>query len=60
MRTGLIGKKIGSSSYFEDTGKMTLITYVKIDECIVLGIKTKEKKSKHSQKDSNQNDYVII
>jgi len=43
MRTGLIGKKIGSSSYFEDTGKMTLITFVKIDECIVLGIKTKEK-----------------
>ena len=43
MRTGLIGKKIGSSSYFDDTGKMILINLVKIDECIVSGIKTKEK-----------------
>ena len=43
MRTGLIGKKIGSSSYFDDTGKMISVTLVKIDECVVSGIKTKEK-----------------
>jgi len=43
MRTGLIGKKIGSSSYFGENGEMTLITLIKIEECIVSGIKTKEK-----------------
>ena len=43
MRTGLIGKKLGSSSYFSDNGKMTPITLIKIEECIVTGIKTKEK-----------------
>jgi large subunit ribosomal protein L3 len=43
MRTGLIGKKIGSSSYFGENGEMTSITLVKIDECIVSGIKTKDK-----------------
>ena len=43
MRTGLIGKKIGSSSYFHDTGAMIPVTLVKIDECIVTNIKTKNK-----------------
>jgi len=43
MRTGLIGKKIGSSSYFHDTGVMIPVTLVKIDECIVTSIKTKNK-----------------
>ena len=43
MRTGLIGKKIGSSSYFDNSGMMIPITLVKIDECIVLGVKTKKK-----------------
>ena len=43
MRTGLIGKKIGSSSYFEDDGKMIPVTLIKIDECIVSSVKTKEK-----------------
>ena len=43
MRTGLIGKKIGSSSYFSDEGKMFSVTLVKIDECIVSSIKTIDK-----------------
>ena len=43
MRTGLIGKKIGSSSYFDSTGAMIPVTLVKVDECIVLSIKTKNK-----------------
>ena len=43
MRTGLIGKKIGSSSYFDEDGKMIPVTLVKIDECIVSDIKTKDK-----------------
>ena len=43
MRTGLIGKKIGSSSYFQEKGTIVPITLVKIDECIVCGIKTEEK-----------------
>ena len=40
MRTGLIGKKIGSSSYFDESGQMVPVTLIKIDECIVLAIKT--------------------
>ena len=40
MRTGLIGKKIGSSSYFDESGQMVLVTLIKIDECIALAIKT--------------------
>ena len=43
MRTGLIGKKIGCSSYFQEKGTIVPITLVKIDECIVSGIKTEEK-----------------
>ena len=43
MRTGLIGKKIGSSSYFSENGERTPVTLIKIDECIVTGIKTKDK-----------------
>tara|TARA_Y100001960_G_C14392383_1_gene689331 strand:+ start:65 stop:712 length:648 start_codon:yes stop_codon:yes gene_type:complete len=43
MRTGLIGKKIGTSSYFNEKGIMTLITLVKIESCTVSQIKTKEK-----------------
>ncbi len=43
MRTGLIGKKIGSSSYFDNTGMMIPVTLVKIEDCIVSDIKTKEK-----------------
>ena len=43
MRTGLIGKKIGSSSYFDNNGMMIPVTLVKVEDCIVLDIKTKEK-----------------
>ena len=50
MRTGLIGKKIGSSSYFQEKGTIVPITLVKIDECIVCGIKTEEKDRDVTQK----------
>ena len=43
MRTGLIGKKIGTSSYFGENGEMTPITLIKIEECVVSEIKTKDK-----------------
>tara|TARA_B100001245_G_C22755003_1_gene365486 strand:- start:34 stop:681 length:648 start_codon:yes stop_codon:yes gene_type:complete len=43
MRTGLIGKKIGISSHFAENGKMTPITLIKIEECIVAETKTKDK-----------------
>jgi len=43
MRTGLIGEKIGSSSYFDNKGMMIPVTLVQIDDCIVSDIKTKEK-----------------
>ena len=43
MRTGLIGKKIGSSSYYNDDGSVFPITIVKVEECVVSNIKTIEK-----------------
>ena len=43
MRTGLIGTKIGSSSYYHENGTSIPVTLVKIDDCIVSGIKTKDK-----------------
>ena len=43
MPTGLIGKKIGTSSHFAENGKMTPITLIKIEECIVSETKTKDK-----------------
>ncbi|PPR45683.1 MAG: 50S ribosomal protein L3 [Alphaproteobacteria bacterium MarineAlpha5_Bin8] len=43
MRTGLIGKKIGSSSYFNEDGSVSPITIVKVEECIVSQVKTKDK-----------------
>jgi large subunit ribosomal protein L3 len=43
MRTGLIGTKIGNTSYFNEDGSVVPVTLVKIDDCIVSGIKTKEK-----------------
>ncbi len=42
-RTGLIGTKIGNSSYYDEFGKSLPVTIVKIDDCIVSDIKTKEK-----------------
>jgi len=43
MRTGIIGTKIGSTSFFNDDGSVVPVTLIKIEDCIVSGIKTKEK-----------------
>ena len=43
MRTGLIGTKLGNTSFYSKDGTIVPVTLVKIDECIVSGIKTKEK-----------------
>ena len=42
-RTGLIATKIGNSSYYDDSGKSLPVTILKIDDCIVSDVKTKEK-----------------
>ena len=42
-RTGLITTKIGNSSHYKDDGSTTHVTVLKVDECIVSNIKTKEK-----------------
>ena len=42
-RTGLIGTKIGNSSFYDDSGKSLPVTILKIDECIVSDVKTIEK-----------------
>ena len=43
MRAGLIGTKIGSTSYFSADGFVIPITLIKIEDCIVSAIKTKIK-----------------
>jgi len=43
MRTGIIGTKIGNSSYFSDEGLLIPVTIIKVDDCVVSNIKTKEK-----------------
>ncbi len=47
-RTGLIGTKIGSSSYFDESGKSLPVTILKIEDCIVSDIKTHEKNGYNS------------
>jgi large subunit ribosomal protein L3 len=42
-RTGLIATKIGNSSYFNENGKVIPVTLLRVDDCIVSNIKTKEK-----------------
>ena len=42
-RTGLIGTKIGNSSYYDATGKSSPVTILRIDDCIVSEVKTLEK-----------------
>jgi len=42
-RTGLIGTKIGNSSFYDEMGKSIPVTILKIDECIVSNVKTLEK-----------------
>ena len=43
MRTGIIGTKIGNTSFFNDDGTMVPVTLVKIEDCVVSGVKTKER-----------------
>ena len=42
-RSGLIGTKIGNSSYYDESGKSLPVTILKISDCIVSGVKTSEK-----------------
>tara|TARA_B100000575_G_scaffold49474_1_gene36411 strand:- start:2989 stop:3633 length:645 start_codon:yes stop_codon:yes gene_type:complete len=42
-RTGLIATKIGNSSIFGTDGSSTQVTVLRVDDCIVSNIKTKEK-----------------
>ena len=43
LRSGLIAKKIGNSSYYHENGDNTHVTVLKVDECIVAGVKTTDK-----------------
>ena len=43
MRTGIIGTKIGSTSYYSDDGMAIPVTLIKIEDCIVSAVKTKIK-----------------
>ena len=43
LRTGLIATKMGNSSYFSASGEITHVTLLKVDPCVVSGIKTLEK-----------------
>ena len=61
-RTGLIGTKIGNSSYYDDSGKSLPVTILKIEDCVVSGIKTKEKKLVKEQiipSGHNSNDFIV-
>ena len=42
-RTGLIGIKIGNSSYFDESGRSLPVTILRINDCIVSALKTQEK-----------------
>ena len=42
-RSGLIGTKMGNSSYFDESGKSLPVTILKISDCIVSDVKTFEK-----------------
>ena len=39
----MIGTKIGNSSFFNEDGSVTPITIIKVDDCVVSQIKTKDK-----------------
>lgn len=43
MRAGIIGTKIGSSSFYNEDGSVTPVTIVRVDDCVVSNIKTIEK-----------------
>jgi len=42
-RSGLIAKKIGNSSYYTEKGTVLPVTVLKVDDCVVSGIKSKDK-----------------
>ena len=42
-RSGLIGTKMGNSSYYDESGKSLPVTILKISDCIVSNVKTIEK-----------------
>ena len=42
-RSGLIATKIGNSSFFDDNGKLIPVSILRVEDCIVSGIKTKDK-----------------
>ena len=42
-RTGLIGTKIGNSSFYDEMGKSIPVTILKVEECVVSNVKTLEK-----------------
>ena len=43
LRSGLIATKIGNSSYYQNDGKNTHVTILKVDECIVASVRTSDK-----------------
>lgn len=43
MRTGLIAQKLGMSRMFDDKGRHVSVTLLKIDNCQVVAVQTKEK-----------------
>ena len=45
MRTGVLAKKIGMTSYFSEDGIRSPVTLLFVDKCEVINIKTKEKDS---------------
>ncbi len=42
-RTGLIATKLGNTSYYKEDGGSTNVTVLKIDDCVVLNVKTLDK-----------------
>ena len=43
MRTGILAKKIGMTSYFNDDGSRSPVTLLYVDNCEVINIRKKEK-----------------
>ncbi len=43
LRSGLIATKLGNSSFFNENGFSTQVTILKVDECVVMNIKTNER-----------------
>jgi large subunit ribosomal protein L3 len=43
MRTGLIGRKVGMTSFFENDGTRVPLTVLKVSNCVVLEHKTQDK-----------------